>query len=48
LYFGAKVLRIFGPRRDAVTGRWRKMHNNELHNLYSALNVITVPKFIED
>jgi hypothetical protein len=27
--------RIFGPKRDGVTGRWRKLHNEELHNLYS-------------
>jgi hypothetical protein len=26
--------RIFGPKRDKVTGEWRKMHNEELHNLY--------------
>jgi hypothetical protein len=28
--------RIFGPSRDEVTGGWRKMHNEELHNLYSS------------
>jgi hypothetical protein len=27
--------RISGPKRDEVTGGWRKMHNEELHNLYS-------------
>jgi hypothetical protein len=27
--------RIFGPKRDEVTGDWRKLHNEELHNLYS-------------
>jgi hypothetical protein len=27
--------RVFGPRRDEVTGDWRKLHNEELHNLYS-------------
>jgi hypothetical protein len=26
--------RIFGPKRDTVTGEWRKLHNGELHNLY--------------
>jgi hypothetical protein len=26
--------RIFGPKRDEVTGGWRKVHNEELHNLY--------------
>jgi hypothetical protein len=31
------VLRkIFGPKRDEVTGGWRKLHNEELHNLYSS------------
>jgi hypothetical protein len=34
--FENRVLRrIFGPKRDEVTGGWRKMHNEELHNLYS-------------
>jgi hypothetical protein len=32
--------RIFGPRRDEVTGDWRKLHNEELHNLYSSPNII--------
>jgi hypothetical protein len=27
--------RIFGPERDEVTGGWRKLHDEELHNLYS-------------
>jgi hypothetical protein len=27
--------RIFGPKRDEVTGEWRKLHNKELHELYS-------------
>jgi hypothetical protein len=30
--------RIFGPKRDEATGYWRKLHNEELHNLYSLLN----------
>jgi hypothetical protein len=35
--FEQRVLRrIFGPRRDEVTGDWRKLHNEELHNLYSS------------
>jgi hypothetical protein len=29
------VRRIFGTKRDEVTGEWRKLHNEELHNLYS-------------
>jgi hypothetical protein len=32
--------RIFGPKRDDVTGDWRKLHNEELHNLYSSQNII--------
>jgi hypothetical protein len=36
--FENRVLRrIFGPKRDEVTGGWRKLHNEELHNLYSWL-----------
>jgi hypothetical protein len=31
--------RISGPRRDEVTRDWRKLHNEELHNLYSSLNI---------
>jgi hypothetical protein len=31
---------IIGPRRDEVTGDWRKMYNEELHNLYSSPNII--------
>jgi hypothetical protein len=32
--------RIFGPKRDDVTGEWRKLHNEELHTLYSSPNII--------
>jgi hypothetical protein len=39
--FENRVLRIiFGPKRDEVTGGWRKLHNEELHNLYSSPNII--------
>jgi hypothetical protein len=31
---------IFGPKRDEVTGEWRKLHNEELHILYSSSNII--------
>jgi hypothetical protein len=35
--FENRVLRrIFGPKRDEVTGGWRKLHNEELHNMYSS------------
>jgi hypothetical protein len=36
--------RIFGPKRDEVTGEWRKLHNEELHNLYSSPNIIKTIK----
>jgi hypothetical protein len=32
--------RIFGPKRDEVTGEWRKLHNEELHILYWSPNII--------
>jgi hypothetical protein len=39
--FENRVLRIiFGPKRDEVTGEWRKLHNEELHNLYSYPHII--------
>jgi hypothetical protein len=36
--------RIFGPRRDEVTGEWRKLHNEELHDLYSSPSIIRIMK----
>jgi hypothetical protein len=36
--------RIFGPKRDEVTGGWRKLHNEELHNLYSSSRIIRMMK----
>jgi hypothetical protein len=36
--------RIFGPKRDGVTGGWRKLHNEELHNLYSLLSIVKIIK----
>jgi hypothetical protein len=36
--------RIFGPKRDRVTGGWRKLHNKELHNLYSSPSTIRIIK----
>jgi hypothetical protein len=43
--FENRVLRrIFGPMRDEVTGDWRKLHNEELHNLYSSPNIIRMIK----
>jgi hypothetical protein len=36
--------RIFGPKREKVAGDWRRLHNEELHNLYATPNVIRVIK----
>jgi hypothetical protein len=35
-----KLRRIFGPRSNEVMGEWRKLHNGELHNLYSSPDII--------
>jgi hypothetical protein len=37
--------RIFGPKRDEVTGEWRKLQNEELHNFYSSPNIIRQIKY---
>jgi hypothetical protein len=43
--FENRVLRrVFGPKRDAVTGEWRKLHNEELSDLYSLPNIVRVVK----
>jgi hypothetical protein len=42
--FENRVLRIFGPKRDGVTGGWRKLYNEELHNLYSPPSIIRTIK----
>jgi hypothetical protein len=36
--------RIFGPKRDEVTGEWRKLHNEELRDLYSSPSIIRIMK----
>jgi hypothetical protein len=36
--------RIFGPKRDEVTGEWRKLHNEELHDFYSSPSIIRTIK----
>jgi hypothetical protein len=43
--FENRVLRrIFGPKRDEVTGEWRKLHNEELRDLYSSSSMIRIIK----
>jgi hypothetical protein len=43
--FENRVLRrIFAPKRDGVTGWWRKLHNEELHNVYSSPSIIRIIK----
>jgi hypothetical protein len=43
--FENRVLRrVFGPKRDEVTGEWRKLHNDELNDLYSLPNIVRMVK----
>jgi hypothetical protein len=43
--FENRVLRrIFGPKRDEMTGEWRKLHKEELHDLYSSPSIIRIIK----
>jgi hypothetical protein len=42
--FENRVLMRFGPKRDEVTGEWRKLHNEELHDLYSSPSIIKIIK----
>jgi hypothetical protein len=39
-----RLLRVFGPKGKEVTGGWRKLHNEELHNLYSSPSIIRMIK----
>jgi len=36
--------RVFGPKKDEIIGKWRKLHNEELNDLYSSSNIIRVIK----
>jgi hypothetical protein len=40
--FENRVLRIFGPKRDEVTRGWRKLHNEELHNLFLSPSIFRI------
>jgi hypothetical protein len=42
--FENRVLKIFGPKRDEVTRDWRKLHNEELNDLYYSPNIVWVIK----
>jgi hypothetical protein len=45
MVFENRVLRkMFGPKRDEVTGEWKKLHNEELHVSYSSLSIIRIIK----
>jgi hypothetical protein len=45
MVFDNRVLRrIFGPKRDEVTGEWRKLHNEKLNDLYSSPSIVRVIK----
>src|SRR5215510_9342015 len=44
MVFENRVLRVFGPKRDEVTEEWRKLHNEELKDLYSSPSIVQVVK----
>jgi hypothetical protein len=44
IFFNNYFYTILGPKRDEVTGEWRKLHNKELHDLYSSPGIIRIIK----
>jgi hypothetical protein len=44
VFENSMLRRIFGPKREQETGGWRKLHNEELHNLYFSLSIIRMIK----
>ena len=44
VYENRVLRRVFGPKRDEVTGEWRKLHNEDLNDLYSLPNIVRVVK----
>ena len=44
LFENMVLRRIFGPKRNEVTGKWRRLHNEELNDLYSSPNIVWVIK----
>jgi hypothetical protein len=44
IYQNRVLRRILGPKRNEVTGEWRKLHNKELHDLYSSPSIIRIVK----
>ena len=44
VYENRVLRRVFGPRRDEVTGEWKKLHNEELNDVYSLPNIVRVVK----
>ena len=44
MFENSVLKRIFGPKRDGVTGEWRKLHNEKLNDLYSSPNIVRLIK----
>jgi hypothetical protein len=40
-----EMRKIFGPKRERITGNWRKLHSEEIQNLFSSLNIIWMFKW---